>query len=336
MVNWVHDHGANVGFPAKPTGFTGLTYAGVFMLRIADLSHCSHTLQQHETKLSAGHTDEGVFAFLCHQLSGGSGGTDHYSASTGLQLDVVDHGTYRDVGQLKSVAWSYVRLGPCHDGHPNLKSYRAKDVTFLSVGIVDQSDPSRTVGVIFHGGNLAGNPDLVSLKIYDTVPFGVSAPTMAHRDPTVVISTAFFSDRGQKRTLRLALGNLFVGLDAHETPTRRRGIIFLDSHCSVLPSELNAGAFEELYAFPFSQSNDGLFPGPALPQEHSHPLGLGTDLQGMDLLDLDLENRLNGLTDLGLVCLGMNLEGVLVILHHTAAFLGDDRPNDDIVSHKFH
>jgi hypothetical protein len=54
--------------------------------------------------------------------------------------------------------------------------------------------------------------------------------------------------------------------------------------------------------------------------------------RGVDLKDLDLEERLDGLLDLALVGLGVDLEGHLVLVDLAeVAFFGDDRAADDAV-----
>src|SRR5262249_45310612 len=59
---------------------------------------------------------------------------------------------------------------------------------------------------------------------------------------------------------------------------------------------------------------------------HAAPLGLGRHLDHVDVQHIDLEQGLDGLPDLGLVCLGMHLERVLVALgDHAVALLRHDR-----------
>src|SRR5690554_2650877 len=60
----------------------------------------------------------------------------------------------------------------------------------------------------------------------------------------------------------------------------------------------------------------------------AHPLAL--TVQGVDLGDPHIENLFDGLTDLGLVGVGVHDERVDVGLHQVVALFGDDRLDDDL------
>jgi hypothetical protein len=55
---------------------------------------------------------------------------------------------------------------------------------------VDQSDSSIPIGIVFDSGNLAGDPILVSLEIYQAIFTLVTASTMASSFATSRIATA--------------------------------------------------------------------------------------------------------------------------------------------------
>src|SRR6478752_5824036 len=74
----------------------------------------------------------------------------------------------------------------------------------------------------------------------------------------------------------------------------------------------------------------GLLPGPGATGGDAAALGLGGDLRGADLDDVDVEQRLDGLLDLRLVRLVVHAERVLVGGRQDVALLGDDRADDHL------
>src|SRR4029079_11589328 len=58
--------------------------------------------------------------------------------------------------------------------------------------------------------------------------------------------------------------------------------------------------------------------------------GLALTGQGVDLVDLDVEDLLDGGLYLRLVCTGGDDEGVLALVEQTVRLLGDDRRDQDV------
>ena len=56
------------------------------------------------SQLTGGEPDQGVSAFFSHQLSHDASGTGQLRALAGVQLNVVDKGTNRDVQHGQSIA----------------------------------------------------------------------------------------------------------------------------------------------------------------------------------------------------------------------------------------
>src|SRR5271166_4170152 len=73
-----------------------------------------------------------------------------------------------------------------------------------------------------------------------------------------------------------------------------------------------------------------LLPSPRAAAGDAAALRLGLHAQRPDLDDVDVEQRLHRLADLGLVGVGMDTEGVTVGGREHVALLGDDRADDDL------
>ena len=89
MVYRVHRHAANMRPDSFPARATGLTVRNIFVLDVADLSDRRLANQRYASHFAGGHTQLGVTAFLCHELSKCAGGTSHLTTLARPQLDVV-------------------------------------------------------------------------------------------------------------------------------------------------------------------------------------------------------------------------------------------------------
>src|SRR5207249_2764606 len=83
--------------------------------------------------------------------------------------------------------------------------------------------------------------ELVAPPIDDSVLPLVSAAAMPHRDPTLVVPPGLPLERLGERLLRLALGDLLEGRDAHPAPARRRRLVIPNRH-PILPGTARCAA----------------------------------------------------------------------------------------------
>src|ERR1700735_1297916 len=76
--------------------------------------------------------------------------------------------------------------------------------------------------------------------------------------------------------------------------------------------------------------NDGLLPRPGGAACDTAPLGLGFDVERAHLDHVHVEQRFDGLADLGAVCVGLNAEGFRAGRREHIALLGKDRLDDHL------
>ena len=157
MVDRVHNGTADGRTNALPAVTTGLTDLDVGMLGVSDLADGGAAGEQHATHLRRGHTQDGVLAFLTHQLDGGASGTSQSGTLAGLQLNGMDERTDRDLGEGHSIAGLDVLAHAGHDHVSNLQALGVKDVALLTVHVVQQSNTGGTVGVVLDGSDLGGH-----------------------------------------------------------------------------------------------------------------------------------------------------------------------------------
>ena len=73
-----------------------------------------------------------------------------------------------------------------------LKAGRSDDVTLLAVGVSQQSDECRTIGVVLYGFYRSRYSELVAFEIDDTITLFVTAADLTHGHLTGIVATARF------------------------------------------------------------------------------------------------------------------------------------------------
>src|SRR5919106_1025040 len=101
-------------------------------------------------------------------------------------------------------------------------------------------------------------------------------------------------------------------------------------------SHLDRRSLEDLDAIAGAELHDGLLPARLLAAGPAPPLRLGPHLDDVHGNNLDVEELLDGLPDLGLVRARVHAEGVLVVLDKAVALLRDDRSEDDLARIEAH
>jgi hypothetical protein len=65
-----------------------------------------------------------------------------------------------------------------------------QDVSLLTVRIVEQGDPCRSIGIIFDGSHFRGNLSLVPFEVDDSILPFMTSPSMPSRDPSVTVPSS--------------------------------------------------------------------------------------------------------------------------------------------------
>jgi len=166
----------------------GLAEALVLVIDVAHLADGGHAAHVHATDLPGGQPDECLRAFLGHELRGGAGRADDLPATAGDELDVVELRAQRDVAEWQGVAHPCLGALAGDDRVPHLQAVGHEDVALLAVGVVQQADAGRAVGVVLDGRQPGRHIELVASEV-DTavVPLG-AATAVAHREATLVVA----------------------------------------------------------------------------------------------------------------------------------------------------
>src|SRR3954451_5605293 len=173
---------------------------------------------------------------------------------------------------------------------------------------------------------LAGTPSLVRLK--SILRYRRLAPPPRWREvlrPCALRPPDFF-----RPSTRLFSGSDFVisAKSGYETK-RRPGLVGLGLRIGMGLALLEAlEALEDRDGLPRRHLHDRLLPGPSATGRIAAALGLGLHRHRADLDDVDVEELLDGLADLGLVRVGVDAEGVAVRRREDVGLLGDDGADD--------
>src|SRR4051794_26577269 len=329
MVHRVHGDAAVVRFPAQPAVAPGLADGDVLMIQVPHLAHGGVALDVHLAHLARGQLDLGPGAVARHELGAAAGAPHHLAALADLELDVVDHRAQGDAAQRQGVADVDLDVLARHHLGAHLQAVRPQDVALLAVGIVQQRDARRAVGIVLDGRHLGRDAVLVPLEVDDAVALLVTAAPPPRRELARVVAPA-------ARVLALGQGLLWripgelLEREVRLEPARRVDRLPLLRRHLLHP-------LEELdRLFTLREAHVGLLPIGTAPDEAALPAYLAVDGGDADLGDLHLELRLDRTLDLDLVGASRDLEGDDVLLvAQLRRLLGDQRAADDLLDSHF-
>src|SRR3954451_9743817 len=326
MVDRVHRRAARLWADAHVALAAGLADRDVLMVGVADDTDGGAARREHLTHLPGRQAQGGVIALLGHQLHAHAGRARELRAAPRLELDVVDQGADRHRGQRHRVADDDVGARAGDHVHADAQAVRGDDVGLRAVDVVQQRDVGRPVGVVLDRGHARGHAVLGALEVDLAVqPLGAAA-AMARRLAAERVAPAGLLEALDEGALRLGLRDLLEVREGDEPATGRGGLGLTDRH----GLEVGLEALEDRDGLAGGNLHDGLLPGPGAAGGDAAALGLGGDLGGAHLDHVDVEQRLDGLLDLGLVRLVVHAERVLVGGRQHVALLGDDRADDHL------
>ncbi len=230
MVDRVHGDAANLGTTTQPTVTAGLAQGDVLMLDVTDLADGGEAGGQHLAHFAGGHTQQSVLAFLGDELGVGSGGAAELTAATGVQLDVVQHGTHGNAGHGQRIAGLDVGLVAGDEHIALLHAERSENIALFTVGIVQERDAGGAVGVVFDVGHGSRDVELVPLEVDDAVQTLHAAAATTARHATMIVAASLFGETFRKGLLRRGPRDFLKVGNRLKTASRRGGFQLAHSH----------------------------------------------------------------------------------------------------------
>src|ERR671936_3047534 len=230
VVDGVHRRAA-YGRPLPlPPAAPGLAAGHVLVIHVTDLPDRRATRDGNAAHLARRQTQHAVPLVLRDELDARTGAARELAALPRLQLDVVDERARRDVRERQRIARPDVGPGARLDGRADAQARGREDVRLRAVGVVQERDPGRSVGVVFDRGDLRRDAVLDALEVDHAVAALVPAALVAPGDPAVFVAPAGALQRLDQALLGLALRDVVEGGDGHEPAPRRGGFVLPKGH----------------------------------------------------------------------------------------------------------
>ena len=190
MVDRVHGHPANMGAASEPTAASGLAKGLVFVIDIPDLPNGCFAAYGDHPHLTGRQTQNGIFPFFGDKLRAAAGRPRQLGSLTRFQFDVVHHRPQGNVNQPEAIPRLYIRIFARKDRVTYGKAYRRKNIALFAILVVEESNMSRAVGVVFDAGNLGWDILFVTFEINDAKAAFVSATPMPGCYATTIVASS--------------------------------------------------------------------------------------------------------------------------------------------------
>src|SRR5690606_39239360 len=238
VVDRVHGDTTNGRTYAAPASGTGLAQGAQAVLTIGRFAQGGAALAEDLAHLAGTQANGDIGTFTGYQLNGCTGTAGNLSTLAGLQLDRVDSATHRNVAQRQTVARLDRRFGTVDQLIASNNTTGGDDVATLAIGILQQSNMSGTVRIVFDALNGGRDAILVATKIDQTIVLLVTAPTMTRGNAAIVVTTTGLALLLQQRCIGSTLVQVRVNDLSNEAAAS--GSRFTFNNCHDVPLSYSA------------------------------------------------------------------------------------------------
>jgi hypothetical protein len=120
------------------------------MFQVTHLANGRVTILENQADFTRGKFNMGIFPLFGDQLTIRPCTSDDLSSLSQFQLDVVNQCTRRNISEGKGIPGFDIRCGTRNYPVPCLQLGRREDIPFLSVDIVEQGNPSGSIGIVLN------------------------------------------------------------------------------------------------------------------------------------------------------------------------------------------
>src|SRR5665647_290256 len=217
VVNRIHHHTANGWANTHPALHTGLAQTAQAVFFVGNTTNGGAAFDVNLANFTGAHAHLGIGAFTRQQRCRGTSGTRDLRAFADLHLDAVNGGTHGNIADGQGVTDANRRFRTAHQRGTDFKATWGDDVGALAVGVADQGNMGRAVGVVLDTFDLGRNGILVALEVNHAVMMLVTATFVTRRDVPVVVTASLLELRLQQRRVRFTLVQVIPGNLHHAT-----------------------------------------------------------------------------------------------------------------------
>ena len=210
MIHGIHGNAAIVRTLSQPAGASRLADGNVLVIEIAYLTDRGHAILGNFAGLARRQLNQRIFFFLSDQLRRSTRRAHHLTTLARLQFHIVDLGAGRDIAKRQRVANENVGLGTADNFLSNLQTFGLKNVALLPVGVGEESDPRRAVGIVLDTEDGGRNAGLVALEIDNAQLALVAAADETHGHVAGVAATAGARLGLEQRLVRVPRRNIVI------------------------------------------------------------------------------------------------------------------------------
>src|ERR1700722_15557118 len=222
MVDRVHDDAAIVRTAPEPAAAPGLGDRRIHVIGVRHRADRGEALAVNEPLLAGTEAQRDIALITADDLSVGAGGASDRAALADLHLDIVDDRAHGNVGERHCIPGLHVDLDAGDHFVANREALRRDDVGLLAVGIFDQRDEARAVGLVFPPLDLARDIELAPLEVDNAIGLFVTTAAEAHRSAARVVASTLLGLAESQLLHRLALVEL-AAVDDDELAKARGG-----------------------------------------------------------------------------------------------------------------
>jgi hypothetical protein len=177
------------------------------MFKVTYLTDSCLALKTDNTNLARRKTNLRCAVFFCHKLCESTCRTNKLCALTGVEFNVVNDSTNRNVGDRKHVTGLDIRIRTSGYYIAVGKTYGSYDVALFAFSILKKCDVCGSVGVVLDTDN-GSRAVFKSLEIDYSVLLFVAAAVVTNGDLTVAVTAGMLFLGSNKALLGRELSNL--------------------------------------------------------------------------------------------------------------------------------
>jgi hypothetical protein len=162
----------------------------ILVIGVADLTNRRSTMGSNFPHFAGRKNQNSPFVVTRNKSCRASGTTCQLATLTDVQLYIMDIHTRRDVLHRHGIARLGLNANATFHNIAGLDAHGRQNIPHVRVGILNQRNMTRAIGIVFDALHRSDHTVFVSLEVNPPIDTAGTTSTMTRGDPTVVIATA--------------------------------------------------------------------------------------------------------------------------------------------------